>query len=96
MNLFDRQAASPPPITGVVRELVLRSATENTGWGYRRIHGELTRLGYRVAPSTVWRILKTRRARPSAASLWSDLARVPQCPGCRDRGVRFLHWGIFS
>jgi putative transposase len=53
-------AKSPgrPPITGVVRELVLRFATENTDWGYRRIHGELIGLGYRVAPSTVWRILK--------------------------------------
>jgi hypothetical protein len=37
---------------------VLRLATENTRWGYRRIHGELTGLGYRAAPSTVWRILK--------------------------------------
>ena len=26
-------------------------------WGYRRIHGELTGLGYKVAPSTVWQIL---------------------------------------
>src|SRR6266545_2663182 len=25
--------------------------------GYRRIHGELTRLGYKVAPSTVWLLL---------------------------------------
>jgi hypothetical protein len=26
-------------------------------WGYRRIHGELTKLGLTVAPSTVWEIL---------------------------------------
>jgi hypothetical protein len=29
-------------------------AAENPTWGYRRIHGELARLGYKVAPSTVW------------------------------------------
>jgi putative transposase len=28
------------------------------GWGYRRIHGELTGLGYKLAPSTVRQILK--------------------------------------
>jgi hypothetical protein len=33
-------------------------ANDNPGWGYRRIHGELTGLGYKVAPSTVWQILK--------------------------------------
>jgi hypothetical protein len=38
--------------------LVLEMARDNTGWGYRRIHGELTGLGYKIAPSTVWRILK--------------------------------------
>jgi putative transposase len=27
-------------------------------WGYRRIHGELAALGIKVAPSTVWQILK--------------------------------------
>jgi putative transposase len=38
--------------------LVLEMARDNTDWGYRRIHGELTGLGYKIAPSTVWRILK--------------------------------------
>jgi hypothetical protein len=41
-----------------LRRLVLRLASENATWGYRRIHGELAGLGYRLAPSTVWSILK--------------------------------------
>jgi hypothetical protein len=36
-----------------VRSLVLEMARDNPGWGYRRIHGELTGLGYKIAPSTV-------------------------------------------
>jgi hypothetical protein len=38
--------------------LVLRLAVENSSWGYRRIHGELAGLGYQIAASTVWSILK--------------------------------------
>src|SRR6185312_11322373 len=41
-----------------LRRLVLRLATDNSTWGYRRIHDELAGLGYRLAPSTVWLILK--------------------------------------
>jgi putative transposase len=36
---------------------VLRLASENSTWGYRRIHGELDGLGVLVCPSTVWNIL---------------------------------------
>jgi len=42
----------------VIRRLVLKMARDNPLWGYRRIHGELVGLGYTVAPSTVWKILK--------------------------------------
>ena len=47
-----------PRILASVRRLVLRLAVENPAWGCRRIHGELALLGIKVAPSTVWEILK--------------------------------------
>ncbi len=46
-----------PPVPRSVRDLVLEMACDNPAWGYRRIHGELTGLGYTLAPSTVWKIL---------------------------------------
>jgi putative transposase len=52
-----RQAAGRPPTDGRVRELVLRFARENPRWCYPRIAGELLKLGLRVSPSTVRRIL---------------------------------------
>jgi hypothetical protein len=52
------RSAGRPPTVRSIRTLVLRLARENTGWGYRRIHGELLVLGIKVAASTVWEILK--------------------------------------
>ena len=53
------QPARPgrPAIPAGVRALVIRLATENPTWGYRRIHGELAGLGYQIGASTVWKIL---------------------------------------
>ena len=46
-----------PPTRAAIATLVVRLAKENSRWGYRRVHGELVRLGHRIAPSTVWQIL---------------------------------------
>jgi putative transposase len=48
------------------------------GWGYRRIHGELAGLGIKVAPSTVWEILKANGidpARHRAGPTWRQFLR---------------------
>jgi putative transposase len=50
-------AGGRPPTPAAICVLVLRLARENPTWGYRRIHGELAGLGYRVAASTVWNIV---------------------------------------
>jgi transposase len=55
---YPRRAPGRPRTAQAVRTLVLEMARDNPGWGYRRIHGELTGLGYKIAPSTVWQILK--------------------------------------
>lgn len=41
-----------------VRDLVLRLARENAGWGYTRILGELRKLGIRTSRSNVINILR--------------------------------------
>ena len=51
-----RKPGRPPTAASIVG-LVVRLAKENPLWGYRRIHGEPTKLGLAVAPSTVWEIL---------------------------------------
>ncbi|RSM61987.1 transposase [Kibdelosporangium aridum] len=54
-----------PPIEDTIVALIKRMAQENTSWGYRRIQGELLNLGYRVAASTIRRVLKHLRIPPS-------------------------------
>ncbi|MGK0203905.1 MAG: hypothetical protein ACI9S9_002985 [Planctomycetota bacterium] len=41
-----------PAIMKAIRELIVRMATENAGWGYLRIRGELKKVGHRVAKTT--------------------------------------------
>jgi putative transposase len=55
---YPRRRPGRPRTAQAIRVLVLERARDNPGWGYRRIHGELSGLGYTLAPSTVWQILK--------------------------------------
>jgi transposase InsO family protein len=67
-----------PPVDGRVRQLVLRLARENPRWGYPRIAGELRKLGLRVSPSTVRRILLANELGPAPRRLgpsWRQFLR---------------------
>jgi transposase len=54
-----------PAVAGEIRELVVRMATENEGWGYTRIVGELAKVGHQVSRSTVRRILREHGVGPA-------------------------------
>jgi putative transposase len=54
-----------PRTSQEIRALVLRLARENPAWGYRRVHGELRRLGHQISEATVRRILRARRRAPA-------------------------------
>ncbi|HUK67901.1 MAG TPA: integrase core domain-containing protein [Streptosporangiaceae bacterium] len=68
-----------PPTAAEIRDLILRLATENPRWGYRRVHGELTRFGHRISQATVRRILRSRRYSPAPRGMdtsWRTFLRA--------------------
>jgi putative transposase len=52
---------------------------ENPTWGYRRVHGELGRLGITIAASSVWAILKKAGIDPApgrSSESWTTFLRA--------------------
>jgi putative transposase len=67
-----------PKIPPGTVKLVLRLARENPTWGYRRIQGELTVSGVKLAASSVWNILQRHGVEPSPArksGTWAEFLK---------------------
>ena len=77
-----------PPVPPGLRALVLRLARENPTWGYRRVHGELAGLGYRVGASTVWRILTAAGLEPAPRRTGPSWREFLTAQARRDPGLR--------
>ena len=80
-----------PRIAMATQNLVLRLSRENARWGYRRIVGELKKLGIRICPTTVRKILKDSDIHPAPdkafkkpAMPWTDFvhAHMDTMVGC--------------
>ena len=54
-----------PPVSAEIATLIERLVTENNAWGYKRIQGELLKLGHRVSASTIRRVLKALKIPPA-------------------------------
>jgi len=70
----DRPRRGRPSISEECRELIRQLATENAGWGYLRLKGELRKLGFEVSASTIRRVLRQHRIPPAprrSALTWS-------------------------
>jgi putative transposase len=68
-----------PPIGGEIRQLVLRLARENRGWGYQRIAGELRGLGLTVSATTVRKLLRQAGLGPAgerSGLSWREFLRA--------------------
>jgi transposase len=71
----DRRRPGRPSTGTSVKALIIRMARENAAWGHRRIQGELARLGYAIAASTVWEILHAAGIDPAprrAGPTWQE------------------------
>jgi putative transposase len=74
-----RDETGRPPLGTELDGLVLRLARENPRWGYRRIRGELLKLGQPVSATAIQRVLRRHRVPPAprrAALTWPAFLRA--------------------
>ena len=81
-----RNPGGRPPIRAELRALIRRMSVENALWGAPRIQGELLRLGFAVAQSTVAKYM-AKRGGPSGQTL-EHVSAQPCAAHRRDGFVR--------
>ena len=77
-----------PPVSAEIAALIEQPATENHGWGYQRIQGELLKLGRRAGASTIRRALKALKI----PQLRSGVPAPRGGNSCARRPRRCLPW----
>ena len=93
-----RKNIGRPPLSREVVDLVVRMAKENSGWGYDRIVGALSNLGYSVSDQTVGNILPRHGIAPapkrSQTTTWKDFiaAHMAVLAGIDFFTVEVLTW----
>jgi hypothetical protein len=60
-----RRRGGRPPVETELRALIRRMSIENPLWGAPRIHGELLKLGFEVAQSSVAKYMSNGQGRPA-------------------------------
>src|ERR1039457_6204562 len=86
-----RRRPSRPKVIRSIDRVAIRLARENPLWGYRRIHGELTKPSGTVAPPAVYEILRAAGIDPAPrrpGPTWRQFLRA-QAAGIL--AVDFLH-----
>jgi putative transposase len=74
-----------------MKKLVVAMARANPGWSHRRIQGELARLGYTIAHSTVWEILKMAGTGPAPRPSGPTCSEFLSAQAHRIVSCDFLH-----
>jgi putative transposase len=70
---YSKRRVGRPPLRAEVQELILRLARENPRWGYKRIQGELLKLGINVLATAIRGLLVGRGLGPAprrAGTTW--------------------------
>ena len=75
-----RRKVGRPPTKEELRDLVIRMAEENRGWGYTRIRGAMANLGHELGRGTIAEILKQAGLEPAPErerkGTWAEFLRT--------------------